>query len=490
MVKLENLLRDFSLSEASRQYIINGGHEAPKEFEPIAKAALAGHFCVKGQGENIIVRPTCIEFYYHEESNNGIKDYIVYHKSTKDAPKLAFKMGTLHNHVSGIDITFEKDDDSGTAIRASLLIREFEIDGRNDDRSTALYEALYQQTSIFDGMSVKWIDGDEIVETLTDYRKNVAQYETPKDKKKAAQYPDLPATEDKKYVQDLRKWQFRRKQVKDSDTNVVYISSWLKTEFPDFYARFIALLEGLKNDFTYHIMQSTNDIWARDYMPIQIYEDHFVQYRYNPDYLQNSKEDKASITDTNAVCKELGIATYKTDLVIDGGNVVKVGKYIIMTEKVYAENKHLAPSEIRKQLKSIFHCDLIMLPWDKEEPFGHADGIVKAIDDHTVLLTNYTDFDPVFAKKFEVILSKYFIVKKLSYLIEKKHEDNWAYINFLRVGNNIILPGLGAEEDGLAFRQIQEFYPECNVLQIEASEVIKKGGALNCITWNIRGKHK
>ena len=158
-----------------------------------------------------------------------------------------------------------------------------------------------------------------------------------------------------------------------------------------------------------------------------------------------------------------------------------------MTEKVYAENKHLAPSEIRKQLKSIFHCDVIMLPWDKEEPFGHADGIVKAIDDHTVLLTNYDDFDPVFAKKFEVILSKYFRVKKLSYSIEKKHEYNWAYINFLRVGNNIILPGLGAEEDGLALRQIQEFYPNCNVLQIEASEIIKKGGALNCITWNIRG---
>ena len=225
-------------------------------------------------------------------------------------------------------------------------------------------------------------------------------------------------------------------------------------------------------------------------MPIQIYENHFVQYRYNPDYLQNSKEDRASITDTNAVCKELGISTYKTDLVIDGGNIVKVGKYIIMTEKVYTENKHLAPSEIRKQLKAIFHCDLIMLPWDKEEPFGHADGIVKAIDDHTVLLTNYADFDPIFAKKFEVILSKYFIVKKLSYPIEKKHEDNWAYINFLRVGNNIILPGLEADEDSLACRQIQEFYPECNVLQIEASDVIKKGGALNCITWNIRGKRK
>ena len=42
------------------------------------------------------------------------------------------------------------------------------------------------------------------------------------------------ATEDKKYVQDLRKWQFKRKQVTDSDTNKVYISSWLKAE-QDFF---------------------------------------------------------------------------------------------------------------------------------------------------------------------------------------------------------------------------------------------------------------
>lgn len=53
-----------------------------------------------------------------------------------------------------------------------------------------------------------------------------------------------------------------------------------------------------------------------------------------------------------------------------------------------------------------------MLPWDNKEPFGHVDDIVKAIDAHKVLLTNYADFDPKFVKKFEVILSKYFTVKK------------------------------------------------------------------------------
>jgi agmatine/peptidylarginine deiminase len=484
MNRLEQLLSGFSLSDTSRKRILEGNNKAPIEFEQIAQVALAGHFFVKGKGHDIEVRPTCVEFYYHEEAELGIKDNIVYHRNTKDSPKFAFEFGTLHNHVSGVDITFEQGDEPNTAIRASMLIREFEVDGKNDDRSTMLYEALYQQSSVFSGISVHWVDGDEPVDVISDVRKNVAQFDVNSEKKKASDYPDLSTTKDKKFVQDLRKWQFKRKQVTDSDTNKVYISSWLKDECPNFYGRFIILLQD--NGIAFQVMQSTNDIWARDYMPIQIYDDHFVQYCYNPNYLQKSDEDKESITDVDSVCKELGISTYKTDLVIDGGNVVKAGKYIIMTEKVYIENSHLKPAEVRAQLRSIFHSDVLMLPWDKNEPYGHADGIVKAIDDNTVLLTNYNDFDPRFAKRFEEILSKHFTVKKLSYHVEHRNKNNWAYINFLRVGDIIILPGLETEEDGQALSQIQGFFPKCKVLQIDASEVVEKGGALNCITWNTK----
>ena len=127
-----------------------------------------------------------------------------------------------------------------------------------------------------------------------------------------------------------------------------------------------------------------------------------------------------------------------------------------------------------------------MLPWDIKEPYGHADGIIKAIDDNTVLLTNYDNFDSHYAKRFENILSKHFTVKKLSYHLEHPNKNNWAYINFLRVNDTIVIPGLDAEEDEQALQQIQSYYPECKVLQIEASEVVEKGGALNCITWNIK----
>ncbi len=480
---LQQELQKFSLSQESRNGILHGSTAAPKEFEQIAQVALSGYFLVQGTDREIIVRPTCIEFYYHEEWDNGIKDFIVYHRNSKTSLPSTFPLGVLHNHVSGIDITFERGNDAKNAVRASMLIREYEIDGKNEERSTLLYEALYQQASIFDGISVKWVDGEQPVDVTSYPRKNVALYDENGIKMEASKDPDRPRTADKKYIQDPRRWQFRRKIVSDADTNIVYISSWLKDECPHFYPHFLEALK--ENDIPFKIMKRTNDIWARDYMPIQIYDNRFVQYSYNPDYLQEKQEDRESITDVDAVCQEIGIECVKTDLIIDGGNVVKAGQYIIMTEKVYKENPNLTPAEIRNQLRKLFHCDLIMLPWDKNEKYGHADGIVKAIDDHTVLLTNYADYDSQTAERFSKILSQYFDVKTLHYS-ETSNDLNWAYINFLRVGNVIIVPGLNIPEDQQAMQQIKRYYPSCKVVQIDSSEVVKKDGALNCITWNIK----
>ena len=480
---LQQELQKFSLSQESRNGILHGSTAAPKEFEQIAQVALSGYFLVQGTDREIIVRPTCIEFYYHEEWDNGIKDFIVYHRNSKTSLPSTFPLGVLHNHVSGIDITFERGNDAKNAVRASMLIREYEIDGKNEERSTLLYEALYQQASIFDGISVKWVDGEQPVDVTSYPRKNVALYDENGIKMEASKDPDRPRTADKKYIQDPRRWQFRRKIVSDADTNIVYISSWLKDECPHFYPHFLEALK--ENDIPFKIMKRTNDIWARDYMPIQIYDNRFVQYSYNPDYLQEKQEDRESITDVDAVCQEIGIECVKTDLIIDGGNVVKAGQYIIMTEKVYKENPTLPPAEIRNQLRKLFHCDLIMLPWDKNEKYGHADGIVKAIDDHTVLLTNYADYDSQTAERFSKILSQYFDVKTLHYS-ETSNDLNWAYINFLRVGNVIIVPGLNIPEDQQAMQQIKRYYPSCKVVQIDSSEVVKKDGALNCITWNIK----
>ncbi|MDO4160413.1 MAG: hypothetical protein Q4D41_08155 [Prevotellaceae bacterium] len=157
MIGLKETIEKFALSDKSRDEILNGGIDAPFEFEQVAKVVLAGHIIVACGNEQVVIHPTCVEFYYHEEFDRGIKDLIVYHRNPKDNKKKKeiFNLGILHNHVSGIDITFEGGTCPDNAVRASLLIREFEINGELEKRPTRIYEALFSQFSIFDGFSVK-----------------------------------------------------------------------------------------------------------------------------------------------------------------------------------------------------------------------------------------------------------------------------------------------------------------------------------------------
>lgn len=54
------------------------------------------------------------------------------------------------------------------------------------------------------------------------------------------------------------------------------------------------------------------------------------------------------------------------------------------------------------------------------------------------------------------------------------YDLNWAYINFLQVGKNIIMPKFDIDEDAIALRYIQTAFPNCNIRQIKMKEIAKK----------------
>lgn len=187
MTELEKILNDFAatgLSEQERQAIIDGG--TPEIFKTIAKEILCGRFAVTSGGSTVYIVPTAVELYYHEEEADGIKDNIVYHRGTvKGQLKPKFEIGILHEHYSGIDITFEHTA-NGRTCRASALIREFRVEeGKSNDvfkikspegRCTYFPKVLVSQFSIFQGFSIKWedrINSASVKEPKTDARTGV-----------------------------------------------------------------------------------------------------------------------------------------------------------------------------------------------------------------------------------------------------------------------------------------------------------------------------
>ena len=272
----------------------------------------------------------------------------------------------------------------------------------------------------------------------------------------------------------------------DSLTDTVFFSDLLPEKCPTLYQSLDKILKD--NDIDHRLLRNTKDIWCHDYMPIQTSEKRFVFYRYNPDYLQ-TKYYQRTITDVNRIgnidCLRQDGEAVDLDLVIDGGNVVKCDDKIVMTEKVFFENKDKSRNEIQRLLEESFECDIVFLPWDRKEIFGHSDGIVHYAGDNRVLMTNYEDFDATKARQFLKILEKYVEVIPLKYNVKRKHERSWAYINFLQIGKLILVPQLGIPEDEQALQQIADAMPQSNVIGVPALEAVRKGGALNCISWNV-----
>ncbi len=72
-------------------------------------------------------------------------------------------------------------------------------------------------------------------------------------------------------------------------------------------------------------------------MPIQISKEKFVQFNYNPDYLK-PKIQQNTKSNVDEICRTLGIKTEKCDIILDGGNVIRVKDKVIMCDKVFHEN--------------------------------------------------------------------------------------------------------------------------------------------------------
>ena len=247
----------------------------------------------------------------------------------------------------------------------------------------------------------------------------------------------------------------------------------------------------------------TKDYWVRDFMPIQVDEDVFVRFIFNPDYLQDNQK---YITDVDKVLKNCPFAQkYKIvniPIILDGGNLVfcKGNKeheetaFVVMTEKVLAENPQLCKEQIETLFKDAFqepNLIIVWLPWDKEDTFGHTDGIVRYVGYNTLgrpkVFVNLELYDEEIAEQMYDALSEHFDVIELE--LSEYDDLSWAYINCLQTQDFIIIPGIGNTiTDAEALKQYKELFPEYkgHIYQVQMREFIEEhGGALNCLTWTI-----
>jgi agmatine deiminase len=274
--------------------------------------------------------------------------------------------------------------------------------------------------------------------------------------------------------------------ITDDQTNFLYLSKKLKDK-REFFERLKACL--VENKVEFQLLPKTKDIWAVDYMPVQLDDRKFIQFVYAPDYLQNDKFISTQ-TATSCVCNAIGLKTIRSNIKIDGGNVIQGKNWVILTEKIFKENPSLKRKELISELEYLFEAKPIIIPEEPNDFTGHADGIVRYYNDETVLFNNYKPKDKKAFQKnlIKVLNDEGLKTIKIPYNPYQNRNQDMAhglYINYLRMKNFILLPIFNMKEDEEAYRLFEKLFNGQNIETIDARDVSKEGGVLNCISWNI-----
>ena len=275
--------------------------------------------------------------------------------------------------------------------------------------------------------------------------------------------------------------------ITDSQTNKLFLADCLPEKQPEFFKRFSKVLSNCNIDIEF--LEKTKDIWAVDYMPIQISKSKFVQFTYNPDYLQ-TKIRRKTISDVNSICKAINLTPAISDIILDGGNVVRADDKVIMCDKVFYENQNIPEKDLIKQLKGLLKVDkLFFVPWNPDDFTGHADGMVRFINNNTVLINDYSE-DPEFQTSFRMSIHNAGLDWiELPYNPPDDPTSTSAeglYLNYLQMEQGVIIPTFNNKRvDEKARKVLEEVFKGQTIATIDCNELAEEGGVLNCITWNI-----
>lgn len=275
--------------------------------------------------------------------------------------------------------------------------------------------------------------------------------------------------------------------ISDKQTNFLYLADTLSKKYPNFYECFEQVLNKCKIKFD--ILPQTKDVWAVDYMPIQIEMKKFVQFVYNPPYLQ-SKKDLETISDVDIICELIGIDTIKTNILLEGGNVTRTVNKVIMTERVFADNPTYGRKQLMKDLHNLLQVDkLYFVPEQPNDFTGHSDGMVRFVDEQTLIINDYKLEKKEFRRAFELAIRKtgldFIKIPYNPYNNDNFDQANGDFINYLQMEKTVIVPTFGINEDDEVVKQFEKIFAGETILTLPSYEIANDGGVLNCITWNI-----
>lgn len=220
------------------------------------------------------------------------------------------------------------------------------------------------------------------------------------------------------------------------------------------------------------------------------------------------------------ICELENIDSYRLeDFVLEGGSFHVDGEGTVLTTKMCllsaGRNSHMTQAEIENRLKEYLGCEKVL--WledgiDPNETNGHIDDVAcfvkpgevaciytddpadpfyEAAQANYKALTKMTDavgrklkVHKICTPAKSVLLEGADTIDKAPGSIPRKNGEICiaSYLNYLVTNGGVIVPQYDDEHDILAISQLQEIYPDREVVGVRTREIVFGGGNIHCIT--------
>ena len=266
----------------------------------------------------------------------------------------------------------------------------------------------------------------------------------------------------------------------------MYCFSLRLTEDKTYKAAADRLLCALDNSsIEYRLLKNTHDIWMRDFMPVKTRSGNYVSFRYTPGYLRNFPNLRTDFQ--SEIAPQLPLLHFTDSHInLDGGNVVfsPSKKTAIISDRIFSENPELSRDVLLSELENLLEARIVVIPSLRTDLTGHADGMVRFLDERTVL-GNRSSYRFGLETRTRSVLKKYGIeTYDFPYFDSPGDSAVGCYLNFLETKHCVFLPVFGADADGEAVTAAEKLFSK-TVVPVNIRDIAAAGGCLNCISWEL-----
>ncbi|MDQ9037093.1 agmatine deiminase family protein [Acinetobacter seifertii] len=241
------------------------------------------------------------------------------------------------------------------------------------------------------------------------------------------------------------------------------------------------------------LVDDIRDIWMRDFTTVN--PEQPVQFTYTWASM-TQKQSKDVQKSFNQFADRYQIQRAKTDLMIDGGNLVDDYAGRVITTTRFMQDNELSYNEAKQELKATLGATEVAILEPDEEVLAHSDGMVSWVDKNTLLVNDYSknpSFRSIIMKELKTSFPTAKIVEvPVEYKTNPKGQ--WegfesacgVNLNATVTHNNIYVPTFNMPHDEKALTIIKQNTSK-KVISVNAENVCPMGGSVRCLTWQVAG---